>query len=164
MIRLCTLALSLALTAPAAAGEPSGVDTQALDQCLEDAVTDGARLDCAGSAQSGCLAYAEDRHSEMAPVDRHLNCLDAEWQYWETRLNDAYGALKADEKTLGAWRADALTAMERQWITFRDTRCAYDQAIHGYGIDGVIAEPTCKLNETARQVVLLMSYQRDRGE
>lgn len=163
MRHLAALILAM-MPATALAGEPSGVDTQALDQCLADAATDGARLDCAGSGQAACLAYAEDRHPEMHPVDRQLHCLDAEWQFWETRLNDSYSALKGSEAGRGYDRAEALTTMERQWIAFRDARCAYDQASNGRGTGGILAEPTCKLNETARQVVLLGSYRRDRGE
>lgn len=166
-MRRVLAALTLALALPpgaTAAGEPSGVDTQALDQCLADAATDGARLDCAGSAQPACLTYAETRHPEMHPVDRQLHCIDAEWQYWETRLNDTYTALKATEDARGADRAAALVAMERGWIAFRDTRCAYDRLTNGRGTGGAVAEPLCRLNETARQVILLDAYRRDRGE
>ena len=158
------LALSLAiLPLPALAGEPSGVDPQAMQQCLDTAATDGARLDCAGSGQAACLTYAETRHPEMHPVDRQLHCLDAEGQWWETTLNDRYKALKDIETARSAERAEALVRMERDWIGFRDSRCAYDRLTNGGGTGGAVAEPTCKLNETARQVILLTSYLRDRG-
>lgn len=164
----CLWSLALALpvavwfAVPALAGDSSGLDPALIDQCLADAETDGARLDCAGVGQESCLAYAEAEHGEIALVDRHLNCLDAEWQAWETKLTETYDALKATEEARGADRTDALVAMERDWIAFRDARCAYDRITNGGGTGGVLAEPTCKLNETARQVILLMAYQRDR--
>ena len=163
-MRHLLIALCLMTPLPLTAGGPSGVDTQALDQCLADAASDGARLDCAGLAQPACLAYAEERHPDMHPVDRELHCIDAEWQFWETRLNDSYAALKAVEDARGADRAAALVAMERGWIAFRDARCDYDRLTNGRGTGGAIAEPLCRLNETARQVILLDAYRRDRGE
>lgn len=59
-------------------------------------------------------------------------------------------------------RAEALVTMERDWIACRDARCAYDGITNGGGTGGALAEPTCMLNETARQVILLMAYRRDR--
>lgn len=151
-----------ALPTGSEAGDASGYDPQVLEQCLADAETDGARLDCAGAGQQACLDYVAAEHPDVHPVDRQLNCLDAEWQAWEARLGETYEALKRTEQERGADRADALTAMERDWIAFRDARCAYDKITNGGGTGGAVAEPTCRLNETARQVILLMSYQRDR--
>lgn len=74
------------LTLPTWAGDSSGLDPALIDQCLADASTDGGRLDCAGAGQESCLAYAEAKHADVGLVDRQLNCLDAEWQVWETRL------------------------------------------------------------------------------
>lgn len=88
-------------------------------------------------------------------VYRQLNCLDAEWQVWETRLTRTYDGLKSIEEQRGAEGAEALVAMERGWIAFRDARCAYEK-ITGSG--SAIAEAGCKLNETVRQVILLMAY------
>ncbi|MCZ0962585.1 lysozyme inhibitor LprI family protein [Paracoccus benzoatiresistens] len=156
------LPAALWLAPPAIAGDSSGLDPALIDQCLDQARTDGARLDCAGAGQESCLAYAEAEHGDVAPVDRQLNCLDAEWQAWEAKLTETYDKLKATEEERGAERAEALVTMERDWITFRDARCAYDRITNGGGTGGALAEPTCKLNETARQVILLMAYQRDR--
>ncbi|MFD1880934.1 lysozyme inhibitor LprI family protein [Paracoccus pacificus] len=158
------LAAILFAASPVAAigGDASGVDPQALAQCISNADSDGARLDCAGTAQPACIAYAKSRYPEMNPVDMQLNCLDAEWQYWETELTRVYTELLATEEARGADRAAALRRMERDWISFRDARCAYDKVTNGRGTGGAVAEPQCKLNETARQVILLMSYQRDR--
>ena len=162
MIRAVLILAALWLGSPAMAGDSSSLDPALIDQCLADAQTDGARLDCAGSGQESCLAYAEAEHGEVELVDRQLNCLDAEWQAWETKLTETYDKLKAIEEERGAERAEALVAMERDWIAFRDARCAYDRITNGGGTGGALAEPACKLNETARQVILLMAYQRER--
>lgn len=163
MRRLAAAAMcACLLPLPAVAGDSSGLDTALLDQCLADAETVGARMDCAGAAQDSCLSYVEAEHPEVAPVDRQLNCLDAEWQFWEARLTETYDTLKATEEQRGADRAEALTEMERRWIAFRDARCGYDRITNGGGTGGATAEPLCRLNETARQVILLMGYQEDR--
>lgn len=91
-------------------------------------------------------------------MDRQLNCLDAEWQDWETRLTETYNGLKAIEEERGAEAAEALVTMERGWIAFRDARCAYEQITNS---DDPAVEAMCKLNETARQVILLMAYHQE---
>lgn len=154
------LPIALWLVLPALAGDSSGLDPALIDQCLADASTDGGRLDCAGVGQESCLAYAEAEHGDVDVLDRQLNCLDAEWQVWETRLTETYDRLKATEDERGAEHVDALVKMERDWIAFRDARCAYDRIIN---TSSPVAEAKCKLNETARQMILLMAYQRGRA-
>lgn len=162
MTRVFLILAALWIGTPSLAGDSSGLDPALIDQCLSAAETDGARLDCAGAGQKSCLVYVEENHADVDPVDRQLNCLDAEWQVWEARLTETYDRLKATEQERGAERAAALVAMERGWIAFRDARCAYDRITNGRGTGGAVAEPACKLNETARQVILLMGYLRDR--
>ena len=145
------------------AGDASGFDPQGIRQCLASAETDGQRLDCAEQGQASCLAIVGTKHPEAEPVDRQLNCLDAEAQAWDAELAQVYEALKAIERSRGPGRADALLRIERDWIAFRDARCAYDKATNGHGTGGILAEPRCLLNETARQVILLGAYRRDRG-
>ena len=152
------LPAALWLAPPAWAGDSSGLDPARIDQCLADASTVGRQLDCAGVGQESCLAYAEAEHGDIDPVDRQLNCLDAEWQVWETRLTETYDELKAVEEERGAQGAEALVTMERGWIAFRDARCAYEGITKS---DGAVAEVGCKLNETARQVILLMAYHQE---
>lgn len=157
------LCLVLALwTLPAVAGDASGLDAGSLERCLAGAASDGARLDCAGAGQEACLTQTAMDHPDLHPVDRELACIDAERQWWDQALNDRYAELKAIEVARGADRAQALTAMQRDWIAFRDARCAYDGITNGRGTGGAVAEPLCVMRETARQVILLMAYQRDR--
>ncbi len=163
---LLSTPLRIALALPATlwlapsswAGDSSGLDPALIDQCLADASTEGEQLDCAGVGQESCLAYAKAEHGDIDPADRQLNCLDAEWQVWETRLTETYDELKAVEEERGAQGAEALVTMERGWIAFRDARCAYEGITKS---DGAVGEAGCKLNETARQVILLMTYHQE---
>lgn len=160
---LAVLALTLA-PLPLSAGEASVVDPNEIEHCLSWSATDGMRLDCAGSVQASCLARMEKAQPDLHPVDRQLQCIDAEAQWWETELNTRYARLMEIERARSAERAEALKKMERDWISFRDARCAYDRLTNGGGTGGAVAEPLCLLQETARQVILLTSYLRDRGE
>lgn len=150
------------LGAQAVAGDASGFDPQVIRKCLAAAQTDGQRLDCAGQGQESCLAYTQKTHPDADPIDRQLNCLDAEAQAWDARLTQVYDALKDTQVSRGSERAEALVGMEREWIAFRDARCGYDKLTNGRGTGGILAQPRCLLHETARQVILLMAYQRDR--
>ncbi|WP_333684302.1 lysozyme inhibitor LprI family protein [Pontibaca methylaminivorans] len=146
-----------------AGGDASGLDPAMIDQCLASASSEGERSDCAGAGQESCLAFVAARHPDLSVIDRQLGCLDAEQQAWDTKLQSTYDALKSTEAERGNERAAALIAMERAWIAFRDSRCAYDKVTNGHGTGGILAEPTCRLRETARQTALLMSYRDDRG-
>ena len=162
MYRLLAALIVALAPLPGAAGEPSGVDPHEIQHCLSWSATDGARLDCAGAVQASCLARAEKRDPDMHPVDRQLACIDAEAQWWDAELNREYTALAEIEAGRSRDRAEALKQMQRDWIRFRDARCAYDRLTNGGGTGGAVAEPLCKLQETARQVILLMAYRRDR--
>ncbi|WP_299839746.1 lysozyme inhibitor LprI family protein [uncultured Paracoccus sp.] len=159
---LAVLALALA-PLPLAAGEASGIDPNEIEHCLSRSATDGTRLDCAGSVQASCLARVQKAQPDLHPVDRQLQCIDAEAQWWEAELNTRYARLRKIERARGAERAEALKQMERDWISFRDARCAYDRLTNGRGTGGAVAEPLCRMQETARQFVLLGAYLRDRG-
>lgn len=160
-----TVIVALSALAPVsvAGGDASGFDPGVIDQCLASADSEGERADCAGAGQESCLAFVAARHPDLAVVDRQLGCLDAEQQAWDAKLQSTYDALKSTEAERGDERAAALIAMERAWIAFRDSRCAYDKVTNGHGTGGILAEPTCRVRETARQTALLMSYQDDRG-
>ena len=162
-MRALPLILAVLTAAPVHAGDPSGVDPAAIGQCLAAAQTDGARQDCAGHQTAACVAFAERRYPDLHPVDRQLACIDAERQAWDARLTESYDRLKGIETGRSPDRAEALVKMERAWIAFRDARCAYDMLTNGGGTGGALAGPQCLLAVTARQVVLLEAYLRDRG-
>lgn len=88
-------------------------------------------------------------------------CLNKEYEYWDARLNAAYVKVrdmrrKAD-KELGdigssaPKQADALLAMQRAWIAYRDATCDYERSHWGGGTGGGPATLSCLLYLTAEQ-------------
>ncbi|KGJ06057.1 DUF1311 domain-containing protein [Paracoccus versutus] len=137
------LAFLLLLGTPALAGDASGFDPAAIDQCLDAAETQGARADCAGTGMDACLDYARQKYTGDDPDFPMANCLDASHQAWEAKLTAVYqAALEAADPP------EPLRRMERSWIAFREALCEGA---------GDLARARCIRDETARQVALLMS-------
>lgn len=147
-------ALILAPLAPAIAGDSSGFDPAAIDQCLAD-TPDAV---CAEAGMQFCLEYVEKEHPDVDAVDRQLGCLDASHQAWDARLTGSYDALVAHAAAKGAEAETAVREMERNWITFRDARCAMDAQLFGGGTGGATEQPRCLRDETARHAGLLARY------
>ena len=88
-------------------------------------------------------------------------CFEAERVYWDTRLNAAYGQARAKAKTADAEmkalgsaapsQAEALRAMQRSWIAYRDATCDYERSLWGGGTGGGPATVSCHMYLTARQ-------------
>ncbi|MDT1061644.1 lysozyme inhibitor LprI family protein [Paracoccus sp. CPCC 101403] len=146
----------MALSVPAYAGDASGFDPLAIDQCLKDATTQGARADCAGTGMEACLTYAKGKYSGDDPDFPLANCLDASHQAWEAKLTATYDAALQDQSAKGIKPAEMLRQAERSWIAFRDDLC--NQARDAAGEDKAkLAGARCIRDETARQVALLLS-------
>ena len=92
-------------------------------------------------------------------------CLDAEWQWWDARLNTAYKDLMAlhraeDAAAQGSFApplAPALRDMQRAWIAWRDARCGYDAAQWGGGTGAGPASAACLMETTAQQAIDLQT-------
>lgn len=92
-------------------------------------------------------------------------CFGSEAEYWDGRLNEAYGRLVAAEEASEAEMADIgasvpplvepLRAMQRAWIAFRDASCDYIRAQWGGGTGQGPAAAECLMRETARQALRL---------
>jgi uncharacterized protein YecT (DUF1311 family) len=97
-----------------------------------------------------------------------IDCLGAENAYWDARLNAAYTARmvesrQADDETArlasaAASLADALRAMQRAWIDYRDATCLHEQAQWRGGSGGGPATMACHMVETARQALRLEGW------
>lgn len=145
---LAAAGLVALLAIPAHAGDASGFDPAAIDQCLEGAVTQGARADCADAGMEACLTYTRGKYTGDDPDFPMANCLDASHQAWEAQLTTLYEAALAASGT-----PEGLREMERSWIAFRKALCASA----GVGKEGGdLAHARCLRNETARQAALLM--------
>lgn len=151
-------ALAALLGAPGFAGDASGFDPAAIDQCLAEASTPGARADCAGTGMQACLDYAQEKYTGDDPDFPQANCLDASHQAWEAKLTSVYEtALKAQA---GSEAQEALRQTERSWIDFRDALCRHAGAAAGEG-KAELARARCIRDETARQAALLLSLEGD---
>lgn len=86
-----------------------------------------------------------------------LNCIAAESDYQDKRLNRAYKKLmRASSKA----EQVKLRANEIKWLTGRDTRCAPD--VDG-GTSATLNSQSCYLEETARQANYLEAKGKHNG-
>ncbi len=161
------LALALALTGLAQTAQAQDLvfDTTGLAACF--ATADDKR-DCIGMAADACMEASEYGYSTVGMG----GCLDKEFAWWDTQLNHNYQALMALEKADDAEmagdgfnapkKADALRAMQRAWIPFRDATCDYEMSQWGGGTGGGPAVIGCMMRLSAEQTIYLASSrQRD---
>lgn len=129
--------------APAAAQEAPAFDPAPMVACLE---AEGGR-DCAGRAARACM------EGEGGQTTLGMNqCLAAERDLWDARLNDAY-RLGMDRVT--PVRAEALREMQRRWIAFRDAACNYEAARYDGGSLAGTVRLQCQMELTADQALRL---------
>ena len=135
------------------------VDTLA---CLDRAEGPHAAAGCVGAAAEACIG-ATDLGGTTVGMG---GCIDLELSYWDDRLNAAYRALRAKERAEdaemagmpgAASQADALRAMQRAWIPFRDATCDYERAQWGGGTGGGPAALGCLMRLTGQQALYLES-------
>ena len=126
------------------------------------AAVDGtARLDCVGASAAACMSETPGGSTTVGMG----GCLDAEYRVWDQALNAAYTDLMSvyqandAETQAGTWNAPeqvpALKAMQRAWITYRDSRCDFERAKWGGGTGGGPATVQCLMVTTAEQTLLL---------
>lgn len=154
---IARLALLAVLAAgPVLAGDASGFDPAAIDQCLAAAPTQGARADCAGIGMDACLSYAKEKYTGDDADFPMANCLDASHQAWEAKLGSTYETVMKAEAAKGIKPEEMLRQAERSWLQFREDLCnqARDAAAEG---KGDLAAARCIRDETARQAALLLS-------
>lgn len=168
LLGLPALALVAALLAgPAAGQEAPEFDPAPVLECL---ASEAAPDSCAGLAAAACM----EGPGGSSTVGMGF-CLGAERDFWDARLNDAYG--RATER---AWAADAeaeadaaeggysvpaqlpaLRDMQRAWIAYRDATCAYEATRWGGGTGAGPAAAQCALALTAGQANRLDGYLRE---
>ncbi len=165
MILLATLAL---LAGPALA-QDIPFSPEATESCLAGAEDALAREGCIGKAADACMeAPGGDTTYGMG------FCLNAEYEFWDGRLNAAYQKLMASEeeaaaelKDLGSAApspAEALRKMERAWVAYRDAACEYEYSQWGGGTGGGPASVGCMLNLAGRQALALEARLQERED
>lgn len=142
---------------PGAAFAQDGLvfSAQATEACLAEG---GYAEDCVGLSANQCMTDTVGGESTAGMG----GCLDAEWQYWDGRLNAAYGtameqatSMDKDKMDFAPSQAEALRAMQRLWIPYRDGQCDYVRSQWGAGTGGGPASIQCLMDLTARQALFL---------
>ncbi|UYV35987.1 DUF1311 domain-containing protein [Rhodobacteraceae bacterium D3-12] len=153
--------IALVFCAPAsfAAAQDMQFSTAKLESCL-GLTSDPSKemLHCVGKAAAACMEATEGGYSTAGMV----GCLDAEAQWWDRKLNQTYGEVMAAAKEMDRGKPDyapsrveALRAMQRAWIPYRDAKCAFARSEWGGGTGAGPAGVSCLLEETASQTLYL---------
>lgn len=150
----------VAVLAGGAQAQDIPFDIGATEACLAAAQSPSQAEACIGTSANACMSTPDGSTTVGMGF-----CLDAEWQWWDARLNRVYGELMARHKkddaemaAIGATvpsLADSLKAMQRAWIPFRDTACDYERAQWGGGTGGGPATLGCLMMQTGRQTLAL---------
>lgn len=162
------LAAGLAMTAPAASGDPV-FETRATAACVASAaaaapsLSGHAVLDCVGQSAQACM-MTPGGDTTVGMID----CLGQELAYWSARLDTAHAEARATAKALdaelrdigsaAASLTDSLSAMQAAWVDFRDAACRHAQAQWMGGTGGGPATMACHMHETARQALRLEGW------
>ncbi|WP_136441428.1 lysozyme inhibitor LprI family protein [Pacificoceanicola onchidii] len=117
--------------------------------------SEGTFDECVGASALACM---EGDDAGFTTVGMGF-CYEQERAAWDAELNRVYKDVMALSKQMdaenGAYapsQAEALRAMQRAWIPFRDAKCAYERSQWGGGTGGGPATLSCLMYETARQV------------
>jgi len=120
----------------------------------------GGGAECAGRAAERCIEASPGGPTTVAMS----GCTDRERARWDDWLNTAYRQLSAvlaaqdaQAPSYAPDQAEALRAMQRAWIAFRDAKCDHEAAQWGGGTGAGPARLSCLLHETARQMLYLQS-------
>lgn len=156
------LAAALTLAPVMAQAQEVSYDEGLLIECLQSH-DEGARTECIGLASGACIEASEGGETTVGMT----LCLAEEYDSWDALLNAVYSKLMAVEKAADTEAAelgmdapkmaDALKSMQRAWIAFRDTSCAYEVSQWGYGTGAGPANQGCMMDMTARQALELIS-------
>ena len=145
---ICTAAaLHFLFATPSLAQEtavPGPEDRIAVQQCLEAVRNSmGKRSSCIGVVSAPCLAKPENQTTQGM-----VQCTNKEHAIWDDYLSTYYRELHS---TLPEPARTELRNVQRAWLKYRDTLCAFPLTYHG---GGTIAQPimaNCRLEETARR-------------
>jgi uncharacterized protein YecT (DUF1311 family) len=142
-----SLALMIANPAHLSAQAPEYSDAPTAD-CLLSALSIADRMACIGAASQDCLAQGGGSIVESF-------CYDGERAFWDARLNDTYQAALAAAQAKHPDLADALTALQRAWIPYRDAQCDAVFADWGEGTGRSPEFMACQMKLTAQQALML---------
>lgn len=158
------LGFLLLVAAPAMAQDVPFAPTP-VEACLAAAEDLPGREACVGRAAEACIESPAG--SSNAGIGA---CFGREADWWQARLDTAYGALAAIEAAASAdlaamgsaapSTADALAAMQQAWLAWRVAACDYEVSQWGGGSGGGPAGEQCRMAMTGRQAIALEARQR----
>lgn len=147
------IGLCLALAPVPAVAQDFTVDAHLIDRCL--GINQDTPMACVGRQADICI----DRN-DGGPNMVVAACQEAELAVWDDTLNRTYQELlrltkAAQVEDVGyapGQLTDAVRAMQRSWIVYRDATCALDVARAApFGSAVGPASAGCHMRETARQ-------------
>ncbi|MFK7752027.1 MAG: lysozyme inhibitor LprI family protein [Sedimentitalea sp.] len=161
-MKVWALIAGLVLAAPnPVAAQDLIYSDQATRSCLGQASDARQQESCAGQSARVCMSATPGGQSTAAMS----GCLDRELTFWDGLLNSYYQsalsrARQFDQEqsqygAVGQTLEDALRAMQRAWIPFRDASCDFARVQWGGGTGGGPATLTCLMEHTARQALVV---------
>lgn len=157
------LLAALALASSAASAQEVQFSAEASESCVAAQATPDGKRGCLGQSAQRCMEDSPEGYTTIGM----MACLDAERDYWDARLNHAYGSLRSKAKSSDAGleeigssaprTAPALRDMQRAWISYRDATCEFEQAQWGGGSGGGPAVLGCLMRLTGEQALYLES-------
>lgn len=153
------LACALVLLPGAAVAQELVFDPAPTEACL---AADTSNPDaCIGHAADACMV-----ENAMGGTTIGMGfCVSREWEWWDARLNAAYGALMARHRATDAEMAEmeatvpslaeTMRDMQRAWILYRDAACDYERAQWSGGTGGGPATGACLMRLTGAQALAL---------
>ena len=136
--------------APATAQELVFSDSPT-QSCLQEAVGVAEVHGCVGRSADACMRDTPGGETTVGMAA----CLDREFTFWDDRLNAVYRDVRAQARQAGGGQAEALLAMQRAWITYRDARCDFARSQWSGGTGAGPASVMCLMHATAEQVFVL---------
>ncbi len=135
----------------------------ATESCLASTQDYDARRACIGASAEACMTDTPGGQSTYGMG----GCLSAEAEYWDAQLNAVYAQVRASARATDAEMAEigatvasqeqALRAMQRAWIAYRDATCDYEYSQWGGGTGGGPAISACLMRETGEQTLYLQA-------
>mgnify|MGYP001812825585 FL=1 len=153
-----SILVGILLASPAVAQDVS-FSISGTEACLAGAVG-VERLVCIGVSANACMETTDGSSTVGMGF-----CLGRELGFWDARLNATYRTLRHVERDLMAEATKlelrvpdseaALRDMQRSWMGFRDSVCAYEFSTWGGGSGGGPASAACLMELTAQQSLML---------
>ncbi|WEF25387.1 lysozyme inhibitor LprI family protein [Paracoccus sp. S3-43] len=145
-------------------------DAAPIDACLEGAARkagpdgDADFAACIGAASGPCM----DSPQGYTTVAMSY-CLSKELAVWDRKLNDSYARVLDAARTTDAEMTELgsaaekqeplLRQMQRDWIAFHDSACAYEGSRWGGGTGAGPAGVDCAMQLTAQQYFRLRAWE-----